>query len=170
MTRLWEKGLPLAERVLAFTAGEDHLLDARLVHYDVRASIAHAEHAKRSSTCYPREDYDALRSRPEKALAATHEADGSWHDSVSMTKMFTLHSKQRLTAELIGEAGGTHSPRPVAQRSGTRRAAPVFAGRGRRTIEDLADAVLPHALEASCREREGDTILARLHAYAAGHA
>ena len=43
MTRLWEKGLPLAERVLAFTAGEDHLLDARLVAYDVLASTAHAE-------------------------------------------------------------------------------------------------------------------------------
>ena len=35
MTRLWEKGLPLAERVLRYTAGEDHLLDARLVPYDV---------------------------------------------------------------------------------------------------------------------------------------
>ena len=43
MSRLWEKGLPLDERVLRFTAGEDHVLDARLVSYDVRASIAHAE-------------------------------------------------------------------------------------------------------------------------------
>ncbi len=43
MTRLWEKGLPLAERVLVYTAGEDHVLDARLVPYDVRGSIAHAE-------------------------------------------------------------------------------------------------------------------------------
>jgi len=43
MSRLWEKGLPLDERVLRYTAGEDHLLDARLVPYDVRASIAHAE-------------------------------------------------------------------------------------------------------------------------------
>ena len=43
MSRLWEKGLPLDERVLRYTAGEDHLLDARLVAYDVRGSIAHAE-------------------------------------------------------------------------------------------------------------------------------
>ena len=43
MTRLWEKGLPLAERVLRYTAGEDHVLDARLVKYDVRGSIAHAQ-------------------------------------------------------------------------------------------------------------------------------
>ena len=31
------------ERVLRYTAGEDHKLDARLVPYDVRGSIAHAE-------------------------------------------------------------------------------------------------------------------------------
>jgi len=43
MNRLWDKGLPLDERVLRYTAGEDHLLDARLVVYDVLASIAHAE-------------------------------------------------------------------------------------------------------------------------------
>jgi len=43
MTRLWDKGLPLDQRVLLYTAGEDHKLDARLVDYDVRASIAHAE-------------------------------------------------------------------------------------------------------------------------------
>ena len=36
-------GLPLDERVLRYTAGEDHALDARLVPYDVRGSIAHAE-------------------------------------------------------------------------------------------------------------------------------
>ena len=43
MSRLWDKGLPLDERVLRYTAGEDHLLDARLVPHDVRGSIAHAE-------------------------------------------------------------------------------------------------------------------------------
>ncbi|HEX9852662.1 MAG TPA: lyase family protein, partial [Woeseiaceae bacterium] len=43
MTRLWEKGLPLDERVLRYTAGEDHLLDQRLVSYDIRGSTAHAE-------------------------------------------------------------------------------------------------------------------------------
>jgi argininosuccinate lyase len=42
MARLWDKGAPLDERVLRFTAGEDHVLDNRLVAYDVKASIAHA--------------------------------------------------------------------------------------------------------------------------------
>ena len=31
MSRLWDKGMPLDERVLRYTAGEDHVLDARLV-------------------------------------------------------------------------------------------------------------------------------------------
>ncbi len=43
MSRLWDKGAPLDERVLRFTAGEDHVLDNRLAAHDVRASIAHAE-------------------------------------------------------------------------------------------------------------------------------
>ena len=43
MSRLWDKGLPLDQRVLRYTAGEDHALDARLVPYDVRGSIAHAD-------------------------------------------------------------------------------------------------------------------------------
>jgi argininosuccinate lyase len=43
VTRLWDKGTPLDERVLAYTAGDDYALDERLVKYDVRASIAHAE-------------------------------------------------------------------------------------------------------------------------------
>jgi argininosuccinate lyase len=43
MTRLWDKGKPLDARVLAYTAGDDYLLDGRLVEYDIRASIAHAE-------------------------------------------------------------------------------------------------------------------------------
>ena len=42
MARLWDKGKPLDERILRYTAGEDHQLDGRLVPYDVRASIAHA--------------------------------------------------------------------------------------------------------------------------------
>ena len=43
MTRLWDKGAPLDDRVLRYTAGEDFALDERLVRYDVRASIAHAQ-------------------------------------------------------------------------------------------------------------------------------
>ena len=41
MTRLWDKGEPVDDLVLRFTVGDDHLLDARLVPYDVRASSAY---------------------------------------------------------------------------------------------------------------------------------
>ena len=43
MSRLWDKGLPLDEKILKYTAGEDHILDHRLVSYDIKASIAHVE-------------------------------------------------------------------------------------------------------------------------------
>ena len=43
MSRLWDKGKPLDAKVLAYTAGDDHALDDRLVRYDIEASIAHAE-------------------------------------------------------------------------------------------------------------------------------
>ena len=43
MSRLWDKGAPLDDRVLRYTAGEDYALDERLVAYDAQASIAHAE-------------------------------------------------------------------------------------------------------------------------------
>jgi argininosuccinate lyase len=42
MSRMWDKGDPLDNQVLTYTAGEDHQLDNRLVPYDVRATIAHA--------------------------------------------------------------------------------------------------------------------------------
>ena len=61
MKRLWDKGAPLDERVLRYTAGEDYALDERLVSYDVRASIAHAEmlHAQRLLSA---EDLEQIRA------------------------------------------------------------------------------------------------------------
>jgi len=43
MSRLWDKGKPLDKAVLEYTAGEDYALDARLVPYDIKASLAHAQ-------------------------------------------------------------------------------------------------------------------------------
>ena len=75
MSRLWDKGAPLDERVLRFTAGEDHALDERLVPYDVRASIAHAAmlHAQQLLSAA---DFGALRQGLEE-LGAQH-ARGEW--------------------------------------------------------------------------------------------
>ena len=67
MTRLWDKGDPLDDRVLRYTAGEDHLLDARLVPYDVRGSIAHAE-MLHGAGLLSAADLDARRARAERHI------------------------------------------------------------------------------------------------------
>ncbi len=101
MTRLWEKGLPLDERVLRYTAGEDHQLDARLVDSDIRASIAHAEmlaDRKLLSEDDCRAICDGLRELG-KCYAA-----GEWQINLADEDVHTA-LESRLT-ERIGEAGG----------------------------------------------------------------
>jgi argininosuccinate lyase len=100
MTRLWEKGLPLDERVLRYTAGEDHLLDARLVTYDVRGSIAHAEMLAAVGLISD-DDCSAIRDGL-KALAAGFAA-GEWAIGLDDEDVHTA-LESRLTGN-IGEAG-----------------------------------------------------------------
>ena len=101
MTRLWDKGAPLDERVLQYTAGEDHVLDERLVRYDVRASIAHAEmlHAQQLLSS---EDLAAIRGGLT-GLADEH-ARGLWH--VELTDEDGQTALERRLTERIGAAGG----------------------------------------------------------------
>ncbi len=101
MSRLWEKGLPLAARVLHYTAGEDHLLDARLVPYDVRASIAHAEMLA-AQKLISEDDCNAIRAGLE-ALERSFAA-GEWHISLDDEDVHTA-LETRLTSR-IGSAGG----------------------------------------------------------------
>jgi argininosuccinate lyase len=100
MTRLWEKGLPLAERVLRYTAGEDHLLDARLVAYDVKGSIAHAEMLAATGLISD-QDCTAIRDGLE-SLAADFDA-GKWQISLEDEDVHTALESQ-LTND-IGDAG-----------------------------------------------------------------
>jgi argininosuccinate lyase len=101
MTRLWDKGAPLDERVLHYTAGEDHALDERLVVYDARASIAHA-HMLHQQGLLSAEDCEAIETGLE-ALAAAH-AQGQWQIELADEDGQTALEK-RLTAK-IGAAGG----------------------------------------------------------------
>ena len=101
MSRLWEKGLPLDERVLRYTAGEDHLLDARLVTYDVRGSIAHAEML--ASTNLISDDDCAQIRDGLLALQSSFEA-GEWQISLDDEDVHTA-LETRLT-DNIGAAGG----------------------------------------------------------------
>ena len=101
MTRLWDKGAPLDERVLEYTAGEDYSLDERLVQYDVRASIAHAEMLC-AQKLLSKADLQAIRAGLQ-ALGEEH-ARGLWRIELADEDGQTALEK-RLTAR-IGEAGG----------------------------------------------------------------
>jgi argininosuccinate lyase len=100
MTRLWDKGSQLDQRVLRYTAGEDHALDNRLVAYDVRASIAHAEmlHAQRLITA---EDFQAI-ARGLTEIGKAH-AEGKWR--VQLEHEDGQTALENLLVERIGEAG-----------------------------------------------------------------
>src|ERR1700753_2223571 len=100
MTRLWDKGTPLDARVLAYTAGDDYLLDERLVAYDVRASLAHARMLHQQKLLSA--EYLAAISVGLNQLAEAH-AKGEWHiDLVDEDGQTALET--RLT-EKIGAAG-----------------------------------------------------------------
>jgi argininosuccinate lyase len=100
MTRLWDQGAPLDERVLRFTAGEDHALDNRLVQYDVRASIAHAEMLQ-AQGLLGAEDLAAICDGLS-AIAAAH-ARGEW--CVTLTQEDGQTALEHLLVERIGEPG-----------------------------------------------------------------
>ncbi len=100
MKRLWDKGEPLDTRILRYTAGEDHLLDARLVPYDVRASLAHAQmlHGQKLLS-----DGDLTQIIVGLESLAVSHAAGEWQISLEDEDCHTA-LEQRLT-QLIGEAG-----------------------------------------------------------------
>jgi argininosuccinate lyase len=101
MTRLWDKGGSLDARVLNYTAGDDYILDNRLVAYDIRASIAHAEmlHAQNLLTA---EDLATLSAA--LTVIGTEHASGAWAVTLEQEDGQTA-IENRLT-ERIGAAGG----------------------------------------------------------------
>ena len=101
MSRLWDKGVDLDLRVLAYTAGDDYALDERLVKYDVRASIAHAEMLN-AQKLLADADLSAIREGL-MAIGAEHAA-GQWKIELADEDGQTALEK-RLTAR-IGAAGG----------------------------------------------------------------
>ena len=101
MTRLWDKGTSLDARVLGYTAGDDHALDNRLVAYDIRASIAHAEMLGEQKLLSPK-DVAAIRDALT-AIGAEH-AQGRWHISLDQEDCQT--AIENLLTARIGDAGG----------------------------------------------------------------
>jgi argininosuccinate lyase len=101
MTRLWDKGTPLDARVLGFTAGDDYLLDNRLVRYDIQASIAHAEMLGVQGLLSA-QDLRAIR----EALTAIGEEHALGHWRVSLEQEDCQTAIENMLTARIGAAGG----------------------------------------------------------------
>ena len=101
MARLWDKGKTLDQRILEFTAGEDHLLDARLVPYDVAASIAHAKMLEAQGLLNAVDSAAVVAGL--KALGEAH-ARGEWRIELADEDVHT--ALERRLIEDIGEPGG----------------------------------------------------------------
>ena len=101
MTRLWDKGTPLDARVLSFTAGDDHVLDNRLVRYDIQASIAHAEMLA-AQGLLSAQDLGSIRETLT-AIGEEH-ARGDWRISLEQEDCQT--AIENLLTQRVGAAGG----------------------------------------------------------------
>jgi argininosuccinate lyase len=101
MSRLWDKGVDLDQRVLQYTAGDDYSLDERLVKYDVRASIAHAEMLHAAKLL---DTADLVLIRDGLTAISNEHAAGHWSIELADEDGQTAIEK-RLTAR-IGPAGG----------------------------------------------------------------
>ena len=151
MRRLWDQGEPLDEKILRYTAGEDHILDERLVEYDVRASIAHANMLHRQRLL-SKVDLKALINGLTE-LAKSH-AEGQWEIELEDEDVHTALEK-RLTHK-IGEAGKRiHLGR--SRNDQVLAAVRLYLLDAADTMEESADAVAD-ALE-SIGQREADTPL-----------
>ena len=107
MSRLWDKGTSLDARVLEYTAGDDHALDNRLVAYDIRASIAHAEMLGEQKLLSPAD----LKAIAEALTAIGEEhAQGKWRISLEQEDCQTA-IENLLTARIGASGGRLHAGR-----------------------------------------------------------
>jgi argininosuccinate lyase len=100
VTRLWDRKEPLDRLVLEYTAGEDHILDDRLVRYDVRASAAHAA-MLRAAGLLTDSDHAALQG----ALRAVGEAHAHGEWKVKLEDEDCHTALENRLVEAAGEAG-----------------------------------------------------------------
>jgi len=151
MTRLWDKGGSLDARVLEYTAGDDYLLDNRLVPYDIRASIAHAEMLAEQGLVSP-EDTTLIRDALS-AIGAEH-ALGHWRVTLEQEDCQT--AIENLLTARIGAAGGRlHAGR--SRNDQVLAALRLYMGDAARSLSAGAIAVA-EALDALAA-RDGDIAL-----------
>jgi len=107
MTRLWDKGGSLDARVLEYTAGEDYLLDNRLVPYDIRASIAHAEMLGAAGLL---SDQDTVVICEALSAIGAEHAQGLWRVTLEQEDCQTA-IENLLTARIGATGGRLHAGR-----------------------------------------------------------
>src|ERR1700728_1599432 len=146
MTRLWDKGAPLDARVLAYTAGEDYVLDNRLVRYDIQASIAHADMLSIQGLLSA-QDLGLIR----EALTAIGEehARGAWRISLEQEDCQT--AIENLLTARIGAAGGRlHAGR--SRNDQVLAALRLYLGDAARALHDGALSVAAALEELAARD------------------
>jgi argininosuccinate lyase len=104
MSFLWNKNATLDERVLNYTAGRDYALDARLVRYDVTASIAHAEMLNGVKLL---DDTDLAALRAGLTALGDEHSRGQWRIELADEDGHTALEK-RLTQRIGAGAGRIH--------------------------------------------------------------
>jgi len=130
MTRLWDKGEPLDDRIARLTVGRDPELDLRLVPYDALASAAHAEMLSSIGVLTEEERnqlVDALREIARDEEFAISVDDEDCHTAI----------ENRLTEEL-GDAG----KRIHTGRSRNDQVIAALRLWGREAVASLTDALL----------------------------
>lgn len=104
MSRLWDKGELPDDLVMRFTVGDDPQWDERLVSYDIRGSIAHAEMLRDQGYVTPEIAKDIAKALQE--IGEEH-ARGEWtigqHEEDCHTAI-----ENRLTQRLGESAGWVH--------------------------------------------------------------
>ena len=135
MTRLWDKGGSLDARVLEYTAGDDHLLDNRLVPYDVQASIAHAEMLGAQGLLSPQDT--AVICAALSAVGAEH-AQGRWRVTLEQEDCQTA-IENLLTARIGATGGRLHAGR--SRNDQVLAALRLYMSDAARTLKDGAIAV-----------------------------
>jgi argininosuccinate lyase len=97
---VWDRGEPIDERMLAFTTGDDPLMDRRLVEQDLIGSLAHAS-GLLEAKLLSRAEHDAIQGGLQ-ALLDSFRA-GEW--TVEPTDEDVHSAVERRLVERIGEPG-----------------------------------------------------------------
>jgi argininosuccinate lyase len=98
---IWDRGEAVDSEMLAFTIGDDWLMDKELVAFDIQGSIAHAG-GLRESNLLSVDDHDVIVAGLGQLLQAWHA--GEW--SMEAADEDVHSAVERRLTDLVGEVGG----------------------------------------------------------------